>query len=328
MHELKTPVSFFVFNRPKTTAIVFEQIRRARPTRLLLIADGPRPDRVREAEECNAVRAIIEQVDWPCEVMKNYANTNMGCKRRMSSGLDWVFQCVEESIILEDDCVPDQSFFRFCEMMLEKYRDDRRVMQIGGSNLIAEKMNIEESYYFSYVFSIWGWATWRRAWSLYDIEMLHYPKFRNYLPDMFVDKRIAYWIEYAMDKVFYENVDTWDIQWAYTCAINNGLQITPKNNLISNIGNDGTHFKNARYSFLNQINKAIDLNNIIHPPFILPNDSFLKLHYDYFLNEMRSFYYWWHLVHLLKKMNLYRFARRIYRSLKRRPGQGREPSAS
>ena len=126
-----TPVAFLIFNRPETTARVFEAIRRVRPPKLLVVADGPRSDREGENEKCRAARSVIERVDWPCEVITNYADTNLGCRTRISSGLDWVFANVDEAIILEDDCLPDPSFFPFCEELLARYRDDDRIMIIA-----------------------------------------------------------------------------------------------------------------------------------------------------------------------------------------------------
>ena len=138
---MRTPVVFIIFSRPDLTARVFAEIARARPEKLLVIADGPRPDREGEDAKCAATRAIIERVDWPCEILKNYSNVNLGCGHRPATGLRWVFEQVEEAIILEDDCVPHPTFFRFCEELLEHYRDDERVMHISGDNfdLIGEK---------------------------------------------------------------------------------------------------------------------------------------------------------------------------------------------
>src|SRR4030067_809654 len=120
---LKTPVAFLIFNRPDTTESVFREIARAKPEKLLVVADGARPEKAGEAEKCEQARRIISSVDWDCEVLKNYSDVNLGCKRRVSSGLDWVFETVEEAIILEADCLPDPSFFTFCEVLLEKYRE-------------------------------------------------------------------------------------------------------------------------------------------------------------------------------------------------------------
>ena len=131
---LKTPVAFIIFKRPDTTKKVFETIRQIKPSKLFVIADGPREEK-RETEKCAATRAIIDSIDWDCEVLKNYSDLNLGCKKRVATGLDWVFSIVEEAIILEDDCVPHPTFYRFCEKLLEKYRDDKRIMTICGTNI-------------------------------------------------------------------------------------------------------------------------------------------------------------------------------------------------
>ena len=155
--QLTTPVAFIIFKRPDTTRKVFEEIRRAKPPKLLVIADGPRPNIVGEAEKCAAARAIIDSVDWECEVLKNYSDENLGCKQRVSSGLDWVFDNVEEAIILEDDCLPHPTFFRFCEELLEKYRDDERVMKIDGTNILSGwKSNTQSMTCLSKTLS-WPW---------------------------------------------------------------------------------------------------------------------------------------------------------------------------
>jgi hypothetical protein len=173
--KLSTPVAFLIFNRATTTERVFAEIARAKPRQLLLIADGPRPDREEEADRCAATRAIVDQVNWDCQVLKNYADCNLGCKKRVSSGLDWVFRNVEEAIILEDDCLPHPTFFRFCQEMLEKYRSDTRIMQICGFNALYEQQSLPYSYYFSKFGPIWGWASWRRAWEHYDVDMKLWP---------------------------------------------------------------------------------------------------------------------------------------------------------
>ena len=162
--SLSTPVAFIIFNRPDTTEIVFETIRQAKPSKLLVVADGPRTDRSGEVEKCTATRAVIERVDWECEVITNYSDVNLGCKRRVSGGIDWIFSQVEEAIILEDDCLPAPSFFQFCQTMLERYRYDDRISMIGGSNYQQENSRTSDSYFFTKYAHIWGWATWRRAW--------------------------------------------------------------------------------------------------------------------------------------------------------------------
>jgi len=172
---MKTAVAFIIFNRPDTTEKSFEVIRQAQPPKLLVIADAPRPNRPGEAERCTVTRAIIDRVDWNCEVLKNYSDVNLGCQKRVSSGLDWVFSLVEEAIIIEDDCLPDPSFFRFCEELLDYYRQEDRVMAINGQNNQFGRRRDDSSYYFSRYFHCWGWATWSRAWKHYDVDLQSWP---------------------------------------------------------------------------------------------------------------------------------------------------------
>ena len=243
--SLSTPVAFLIFKRPDTTEKVFREIRRARPQKLLVVADGPRADRPGEDEKCAEARAVVEQVDWDCEVLTNYSDTNLGCKRRVSSGLDWVFEEVEEAIILEDDCVPHPSFFRYCEELLEKYRDDTRVMSISGDNFQFGRTLTDDSYYFSRYVHVWGWATWRRAWKLNDVQMRLWPKVRDegWLGDILRDTgAVKYWT--GIFQSFYEGrIDTWDYAWLFSCWLQSGLCILPNVNLVSNVGfgSEGTH---------------------------------------------------------------------------------------
>jgi len=235
---LKAPIAFLIFNRPDTTERVFREIAKARPSKLLVVADGPRPDKAGEAERCASARAVIERVDWDCEVLKNYSEDNLGCRKRVSSGLDWVFSTVEEAIVLEDDCLPSPSFFPFCEELLERYRHDGRVMQICGANFLKGWRRNEYSYYFSNYGPIWGWASWRRAWKFYDVEMKLWPelKEKKVLEDFCVNSEEVESRQGIYDKVFSGEIDTWDYQWGFAKLINSGLSITPNANLISNIG--------------------------------------------------------------------------------------------
>jgi len=241
---LITPVAFFIFNRPDTTRRVFEEIRKVRPATLLVVADGPRTPA--EASKCRETRAIIETVDWPCRVLKNYSETNLGCKIRVSSGLDWVFDEVEEAIILEDDCLPSQSFFFFCQELLNRYRNDERIMHITGDNFQAtnKDFNCPESYYFTHITHIWGWASWRRAWRHYDVNVRQWPavKQSHLLSKLFrEDGAVARWEEKFQD--YYEGkINSWDGQWSLACFAAGGLCVVPRLNLISNIGLvDATH---------------------------------------------------------------------------------------
>ncbi len=244
--QLNTPVAFLVFNRPDITEKVFEEIRNARPPKLLVVADGPRAGVPGEAKRCEAVRAVIDAVDWPCVVLTNYSDRNLGCKVRISTGIDWVFQHVEEAIILEDDCLPHSTFFRFCEELLEYYRHDLRIAQISGCNFQSGFRRNEDSYYFSKCIHIWGWASWRDRWQgCYDVNMAHWPRIRDdrWIHDIFPNPRVAkHWVA-NFEKVYKGEIDTWDFQWMFACWLHSRLAILPNVNLISNIGfgPDATH---------------------------------------------------------------------------------------
>lgn len=240
---LDTPVALFVFNRPETTARVFEAVRQARPRRLLVVADGARPGRADEAERCAQVRKIVRGVDWPCELQTELSEVNLGCRRRISSGIDWVFRNAEEAVLLEDDCLPHPDFFRFCSTMLARYRDDQRVMMVSGTNYLLDGLSIPEGYCFSRYYAIWGWATWRRAWAKYDITMARWPDLREaeQLRAFYRQPYVREHFTRMFDRVHRGESDTWDLQWAYSCLFNDGLSVVPRRNLISNIGLEGTH---------------------------------------------------------------------------------------
>jgi hypothetical protein len=235
-NQLQTPVALFIFNRPEPTRQVFAAIRQARPTRLLLVADGPRPQRPGEAAWCAAARAVVAAVDWPCEVLTNFSVHNLGCRKRISSGLDWVFNTVEEAIILEDDCLPHPDFFPFCAELLARYRNDDRVMHVGGDNFQYGQRHGEASYYFSRYPHIWGWATWRRAWRHYDVDMARWPTTRaRVLADITHRGERRFW-DQAWSQVAEGRIDTWDYQWAFACAERGGLAVNPNVNLVTNVG--------------------------------------------------------------------------------------------
>lgn len=238
--QFSTPILFIIFNRPDTTARVFQQIRAIKPAQLFVAADGPRSYKVGEQELCEQTRAIIKQVDWDCDVKTRFSEKNQGCKIGVSSAITWFFENVEEGIILEDDCLPDPSFFSFCETLLEKYRNDERIMHIGGVNFQDGKIWGNSSYYFSRLNHIWGWATWKRAWNLYDVRVQSFSSFRengifrNVFPDTYAR---TYWFK-QFELVYTNRKDTWDVQWQYAMSIQNGLAILPNVNLVSNIGFD------------------------------------------------------------------------------------------
>lgn len=254
-NTIKTPIAFFVFNRPNITQKVFNEIRKAKPEKLFLVADGPRNQA--EKQKCDDVKKIIGNVDWKCEVYKNYSVINMGCDPRIASGINWVFQNTDRAIFLEDDCFPNQSFFRFCDELLEKYKDDKEIMHISGDNFQTgnKKFKCKEDYYFSTISQSWGWATWKRSWNLYDKDLKRWPEAKksNLLGKIFDDKAYADYWENLLQKFYERQRVNWDGRWTFACFVNRGLCIMPKVNLISNIGfgESATHTKQQKHKSAN-----------------------------------------------------------------------------
>ena len=164
------PIAFIIYKRLNTTERVFRIIQLIKPKKIYLIADGPKSDS--ESTLCKNVRSFVESnIDWDCQTIKIYSENNLGCAKRVQTGLDQVFLKEEMAIILEDDTLPDFSFFKFCEELLERYKNDDSVAHISGCNLQTDAVNFQESYCFSSIINIWGWATWKRSWHNYDINM-------------------------------------------------------------------------------------------------------------------------------------------------------------
>lgn len=236
---LKTPVAFIIFNRPKCTRRVFNRIREARPEKLYLIADAPRAHKTGEAATCAETRRLVEEmIDWPCEVHKNYATENMGCGKRIPSGLDWVFDREEEAIIMEDDILADRSFFHFCTSMLERYRDDETIMQIGGYNRFNYKP-ASCSYFYSRFCDIWGWATWRSEWEKFKaIDQAEWERIKreNLLVPKCTSAKETEMRTFVLDDIFSGKLSAWGMRWELTKLMNHGLGVVPSKNLVKNIG--------------------------------------------------------------------------------------------
>lgn len=272
--RLATPVAFIIFNRPDTTERVFAEIAKAKPPKLLVVGDGPRDGRQGEAAKVAATRAIIQRVDWECEVLTNFSEVNLGCKRRVSSGIDWVFERVEEAIILEDDCLPDPSFFRFCQELLEHYRHDQRIGMISGDSFQFGNRRNDDSYYFSKYVHIWGWASWRDRWvNSYDVTMAKWPRIRDegWLADMVGNTReAAYWHK-IFERVHRGEIDTWDYQWVFTNWVEGRMTILPAVNMITNIGFDANATHTTGDSELANLARYPTSFPLKHPPGILKN---------------------------------------------------------
>lgn len=248
MSGLSTPILFIIFNRPVETARVFETIRIAKPERLFIAADGPRPSQPGEEVLCKELRQyVLAQINWPCEVKTLFREKNLGCKLAVSSAIDWFFENVEEGIILEDDCLPDSSFFPYCAELLQRYRTQENIFMISGDNFLPSHLRLTDSYYFSQIPHIWGWATWRRAWQEYDVTITDLPEFfkKRKIENIWGKKNVQkYWLN-IFQEVYEGKIDTWDYQWAYAIWKNNGLSVAPGVNLVSNLGfGSGTHTLN------------------------------------------------------------------------------------
>ncbi len=247
---MRTAVLFLIFNRPDTTEQVFQAIRQARPPRLYVAADGARPDRAGEVARCELARRIAMAVDWPCEVFTLFRQANLGCRRAVSQGITWFFDQEGEGIILEDDVIPDPSFFAYCEELLERYRSNSEVMMVSGNNFHGSNYAPETSYFFTRYTRIWGWASWRRAWQEYDVSMTQWPRVRatdllHRLGDGDRDF-VSYWTR-IFDATYDGKVDTWDYQWLFATMLREALAISPSRNLVRNIGfaPDATHTKDV-----------------------------------------------------------------------------------
>ena len=271
-YEVRSPVLFLIFNRPDTTAQVFNELKKVRPSKLYIAADGPRKNNESDVLLCRQARAIAEQVDWDCKVVTLFNESNKGCRLAVSSAITWFFEQEEEGIILEDDCLPNQSFFRFCDILLERYRFDTRINSITGTNLQRGNKWGNGSYYFSQYANIWGWASWRRVWKKYDVSLLNYHEkdaaiaLRKIFDDEFL---VADWIS-IFKRLQSGEIDTWDYQFNFMSFFENALCATPNNNLISNIGfrSDATHTPDPGNH--NAALPTVEMEEIMHPLYFVP----------------------------------------------------------
>lgn len=236
---LKTPLLVMGFNRPDLTADLMAAVRRAQPERLFLAAHGPRPNRPDEDALCNEVRRLMVDIDWPCSLEWRFPPDNHGRRDAVSGALAWFFGRVDEGIVLEDSCLPSPDFFRFCTEMLERYRNDRRIMAICGSNYLDEVSLSPDTYYFSYYADTAGWATWRRAWATYDPAMGRWPAFKARGGIEAISggraRCEAYWRR-AFEDAYAGRIDDWDYPWMFNVMDQGGLACYPTRNLIANVG--------------------------------------------------------------------------------------------
>ena len=280
---LQTPVLLLIFNRADRTQAVFEQIRKQQPQKLYIVSDGARPEKEGEDNQVQACRNIMQQVDWSCEVKTLFRDKNLGSGIGVYEGINWFFEQEEQGIILEDDCLPNDSFFQFCGEMLYKYQTNEQIMLVSGSNYLLGLIDIKDSYYFSQVPATWGWATWRRAWKHMNYEMTG---FHEKVKDFPAVSKM--WRHHWDEIVKGGGVrDAWDFQWYFSIYEQHGICIHPKVNLVKNTGfdtDDATHTFQAPWWYKFVITK--ELKTIKHPSEIIINtkaDEFVK---QRFLNEM------------------------------------------
>lgn len=242
------PILYLVFNRPDLVERSFSAIRKVKPEKFYVAADGPRENRPDDMEKCSAVREYIKShIDWPCEAKFLFREENLGCGHAVSQAIDWFFENEEKGIILEDDCIPNLSFFNFCSELLQKYQTDKSIYQITGSNWQKGIWRGKADYYFSHVTSVWGWATWRDRWEQYSFDLNTESNEWRLMEENLVEvssslEEANYHLN-SIKKTAVGEIDTWDYQWRYLVFLNKGKVIVPNLNLVSNAGHreDGTH---------------------------------------------------------------------------------------
>ncbi len=311
---MKKPVLFLIFNRPENSLQVFNTIKKYKPSKFYIAADGPRLEKLGEKEICEKTREVVELIDWECEIKTLFRDENLGCKNAISSAIDWFFENETEGIILEDDVVPNEDFFTFCEYNLEKYSSDDRVMMITGTNYLSNE-NCDYTYFFSRHYTIWGWATWRRAWKLYDVNMDYWDNADVKDDIRYINNSNFIWkhFKFTFDSLTTTYINTWDIQWVFTCLINNGLCVTPKVNLVTNIGIEGTHGKTLTDSHFMQTYHLNLKSNVISPKSFLPfakYDETLHLLKNKKSNRRHG------IINFLKKIRLFDISKYLYNKIK------------
>jgi len=273
-----------MFNRPDKTRQMISALRRAKPPRLFLAADGPRRENPEDLRRCADARGVLEEIDWECDVRMLFQDDNLGCKRGPETAITWFFSHVPGGIVLEDDCLPNPAFFPFCAELLERFEEDERVMMIGGYNPLGSWQHTTSSYLFSRTSPTWGWATWRRAWQCYDPDMAAWV---SHEARSAVKMRMSS-AEYRITRRWFDQVragtlDAWDFAWAFAMLKAGGLSIVPVRNMIANIGfgADATHTKNP-WSAAARVRTAEVAFPLIHPEVVEP-----CLDYDGVLFETR-----------------------------------------
>ena len=311
MDYFDIPILFIVFKRLDTTKRVFEKIKEVRPKRLFVVADGPRTGHPEEIAQCQAVRNyILQSINWDCDFKIRFRDENSGVRRSPPDGISWFFNSNDRGIILEDDCLPNGSFFIFAREILDRYVDNESIMCVSGGFFQKKEIG-SASYYFSQIPHVWGWATWSRAWKKYDIDMKTYPDFLKMrgLHQIFDSDYCRTELKCLLDQAHNPQSNSWDFQWAYALFENHGLAVTPNKNLVENIG-FGPGAENSLDAKDPLANLHVeDLSfPLTHPARVFPD----KVADEYDSRHYRGFSV---IKYVLCKVGLFIFAQKIYRSL-------------
>jgi len=314
-NRLVAPILLITFNRLDETKKVFESIRKVQPSRLYISSDGPRENVDGEVESITRIRKwLLDNVDWKCEVQTIFRDSNHGCKYAVSKAISWFFEFEESGIILEDDSVPTEDFYFYAQNGLIKYKNDSKVMMITGTNFLDGDNADLPPIFLSRVFSVWGWATWKRAWELYDVdlrqfeqhELLRFLRRSNAKP--FV---MRYYLEtFRMAKL---TTQTWDYQWGFTCLLNQGTCLTPQVNLVENIGVVGAHYSEQTNDHFRATYPFPSHNYVDYEP-----DPEVLRFYDDKLHSKRHYKYklrWIVIISVINKLHLYKFFSKLKRKL-------------
>jgi hypothetical protein len=289
------PILIAIYNREDVTLEMYKILEKIKPKYLYINADGPKLNNKLDEVRCNNTRSIFLNLKWDCDIKYNFSSYNKGCKLSVSEGITWFFNDNEYGIILEDDCIPNVSFFYYCKELLELYKNDNRIFHINGTNFLGnEQLHITDSYSFTKFVSIWGWATWRRSWLKYDLKMTNFPDFsKNKLDSKSFSIYAKHHYYKSFEDIYFNNINSWSTQWIFTIYFHNGFTITPNCNLVSNIGtqNNPTHkfLLNRFRDFLNTKELTFPL---IHPKFTI-NHKIDRLNFKNYRgkNLVKLFYF-------------------------------------
>jgi hypothetical protein len=293
-----TPIVVFSYNRPESTTRLLSVIKEINPSKLFLICDGPKENNSIDNENNKRVVEIIKSFQIEGEIIYEISKKNLGLGKRIASGLDFVFSLVEDAIILEDDCIPSKSFFPFCSELLEKYKLDTRIMMISGNNYNPEYFKNTNSYIFTKYGHIWGWATWRRAWNLFDYNMTTWPEFysKNLHKMVFKTTKEQRYFTKIFNLYYSSKKVPWGYRWFYSRISNNSLSIMPTSNLVSNIGAIGTNSDVSKMHYFKSVNDNYQINT--HPNFVFEEEAFDTYHFNNHISPRKN-----HFNKIVKKIN-------------------------